>query len=145
MNKEQLLKNVNKNFGEEILMSIVNDTGVKLSHIEGNEDAKSALEESVIFPALNPKLFTGLRAPCKGILLYGPPGNGKTMLVRLKNFFIDITYYFKAKAVAGEANCTFFNISASTIMSKWVGDGEKMVKTLFQIARNAQPSIIFIG
>ncbi|KAI9366769.1 P-loop containing nucleoside triphosphate hydrolase protein [Zopfochytrium polystomum] len=108
---------------------VVNGPSVTWDDIVGLEAAKQALREIVVLPTLRPELFTGLRAPARGVLLFGPPGTGKTML---------------AKAVAHESKATFFSISASSLTSKYVGEGEKMVRTLFALARQLQPSVIFI-
>ncbi|XP_043701699.1 katanin p60 ATPase-containing subunit A-like 2 isoform X2 [Telopea speciosissima] len=102
---------------------------VKWESIKGLENAKRLLKEAVVMPIKYPKYFTGLLSPWKGILLFGPPGTGKTML---------------AKAVATECRTTFFNISASSVVSKWRGDSEKLVKVLFELARHHAPSTIFL-
>ncbi|KAD6453193.1 hypothetical protein R6Q59_014952 [Mikania micrantha] len=115
----------------EMINSIIVDRSpsVKWEDIAGLEKAKQALLEMVILPTKRKDLFTGLRRPAKGLLLFGPPGTGKTML---------------AKAVASESQATFFSISASSLTSKWVGEGEKLVRTLFAVAVSRQPSVIFM-
>ncbi|GAB7332759.1 hypothetical protein MBLNU13_g04496t1 [Cladosporium sp. NU13] len=102
---------------------------IKWEDVAGLEGAKEALKEAVILPIKFPHLFTGKRQPWKGILLYGPPGTGKSYL---------------AKAVATEANSTFFSVSSSDLVSKWMGESERLVKQLFNLARENRPSIIFI-
>jgi len=94
--------------------------GISWDDIAGLEFAKSSVQEIVVWPMLRPDLFTGLRGPPKGLLLFGPPGTGKTLI---------------GKTIATESNATFFSISASCLMSKWVGEGERMVRALFAVAR----------
>merc|ERR1719316_375987 len=97
---------------------------IKWSDVAGLEGAKEALKEAVILPVKFPQLFEGKRTPWKGILLYGPPGTGKSYL---------------AKATATEAEATFFSLSAADLISKWMGESEKMVRTLFEQAREQKP------
>jgi len=91
--------------------AIVTETpNVKWDDVAGLEGAKESLKEAVILPIKFPHLFTGKRVPWRGILLYGPPGTGKSFL---------------AKAVATEAKSTFFSVSSSDLVSKWMGESER--------------------
>ena len=116
--------------GETIQRDILQTSpDIKWDDVIELEEAKRLLKEAVVMPLKYPQLFTGLLSPWCGILLYGPPGTGKTML---------------AKAVASECNTTFFNISASSIVSKYRGDSEKLIRVLFELARYHAPSTVFM-
>nr|BAC40431.1 unnamed protein product [Mus musculus] len=115
----------------ELIMNEIMDHGppVHWDDIAGVEFAKATIKEIVVWPMMRPDIFTGLRGPPKGILLFGPPGTGKTLI---------------GKCIASQSGATFFSISASSLTSKWVGEGEKMVRALFAVARCQQPAVIFI-
>lgn len=124
------LRGVDKGAAKQILNEIVvHGDQVFWNDIAGLESAKSSLKEAVVYPFLRPDLFSGLREPARGMLLFGPPGTGKTML---------------ARAVATESQSTFFSISASSLTSKFLGESEKLVRALFQLAKKLAPSIIFV-
>ncbi|KAI3458072.1 hypothetical protein Pfo_014735 [Paulownia fortunei] len=107
-----------------------NEIGVSFSDIGALDEIKESLQELVMLPLRRPDLFNGgLLKPCRGILLFGPPGTGKTML---------------AKAIANEAGASFINVSMSTITSKWFGEDEKNVRALFTLAAKVSPTIIFV-
>ena len=97
--------------------------------IAGLEHAKAAVQELAVWPLMKPELFRGARAVPRGLLLFGPPGTGKTLIGR---------------AVASQCGATFFSISASSLTSKWIGEGEKMVRALFAVAAACEPAVIFV-
>lgn len=151
------LKNVDAKMIETISNEIMDQCDrVEWSSIAGLKYAKKVIEEAVVLPILRPDIFTGLRQPPRGVLLvskkksqslilcleknqietsstfyfqFGPPGTGKTLI---------------GKCIASQSESTFFSISASSLTSKWIGEGEKMVRALFAVAAAVQPSVVFI-
>ncbi|XBW36551.1 hypothetical protein QEN19_002127 [Hanseniaspora menglaensis] len=134
--EEEILKStpqidfkMGKQIFQEILVARSSQRPLEWNDIIGLENCKQQLKETIVFPFLRPDLFSGLREPINGLLLYGPPGTGKTML---------------AKCVAYQTESTFFNVSVSSITSKFLGESEKLVKGVFTLAAKLSPSIIFI-
>ncbi len=120
---------------EQELIKMISSTivtespNVKWIDIAGLENVKQAVREAIVLPIMKPQLFTGARKPWSGILLFGPPGCGKTLL---------------AKAAATECKATFFSASSADLLSKWLGESEKLISSLFKVARLQAPSLIFI-
>jgi SpoVK/Ycf46/Vps4 family AAA+-type ATPase len=133
-NNEEDIPEQYKGIDPKLIESIENDIiganiNVKWEDIAGLEFAKRTCQEIVVLPIISPHLFSGLRRLPKGLLLFGPPGTGKTLI---------------GKAIASQTGATFFSISASSLTSKWIGQGEKLVRALFAVASYRQPSVIFI-
>ena len=126
---ENLLK-MDRDIVERVVSEILERPAtIEWSHIAGLEHAKAAVQELAVWPLLKPELFRGARAVPRGLLLFGPPGTGKTLIGR---------------AVASQCGATFFSISASSLTSKWIGEGEKMVRALFAVAAACEPAVIFV-
>lgn len=120
---------------EQELLDMISGTivtespNVRWIEIAGLENCKQALREAIVLPMVKPELFTGARKPWSGILLFGPPGCGKTLL---------------ARAAATECKATFFSASSAELLSKWLGESEKLISALFKVARLKAPSLIFM-
>ncbi len=111
-------------------MEVVERPKVSFEDIGGLKQQKQELYESVILPLIEPELFKELGVePPKGVLLYGPPGCGKTLL---------------AKAVAGMSKATFIRVVGSEFVQKYVGEGARIVREVFKLAKKRAPSIVFI-
>lgn len=117
---------------KQIMQTVLDsDNKVQWEDVAGLEDAKKAMFDAIIFPIERPDIFSADSPikPWKGVLLYGPPGCGKTYI---------------AKAIANKAKATFFAASAADLLSKWLGESQKLVKTLYNVAEDKAPSIIFL-
>jgi Cdc6-like AAA superfamily ATPase len=125
-----LIENNDKNIVDTVMRDVVQrDLGVSFDDIAALSTAKRLLNEAIVLPLIMPEFFTGIRKPWKGVLLFGSPGTGKTLL---------------AKAVCGFNNSTFFSCSSSSLISKYRGESEKIVRCLFEAARHCAPSVVFL-
>jgi len=127
--EEEILTKEQQELREVISGTIITELpNIRWDDIAGLVECKQSLREAIVLPIMRPELFTVARRPWSGILLYGPPGCGKTLL---------------AQAAATECDATFFSASAAELLSKWLGESEKLISSLFKLARIEAPSIIF--
>jgi len=104
----------------------------RFEDVIGLDRAKEAIREAILWPAMaSPGLFSGVRSGPKGLLLYGPPGCGKTMLAR-------------AAAVELEADASFFHVRPGDVMSKFYGESQRRVQALEEVVREAAPAVVFL-
>ena len=108
---------------------VKNKPNIKWSDVAGLDEAKQSLKAALLFTTKFPQMHTYMRNPCRGILLFGLPGTGKSLLV---------------KALAAETDSTFYSVSSADLVSRWIGESEMLVYTLFHMARKTAPAIIFI-
>ncbi|GLI61849.1 hypothetical protein VaNZ11_004357 [Volvox africanus] len=131
--KQHLGRSLELNEFEQLLAAQVinpDHIEVEMQDVSGLESIVSDLETKLLYPLMRPELYrTTLWKQTKGVLLYGPPGTGKTML---------------AKALAKQSKCFFLNITVSSILSKWLGDANRLVRAVFSLAAKLEPCIIFI-
>ncbi|XP_058453559.1 katanin p60 ATPase-containing subunit A-like 2 [Malaya genurostris] len=121
-----------KDFADIVCRDLIKkDLHHRWNQVKGLDTAIKLLKESVITPLQYPQLFVGLAKPWRCVLLHGPPGTGKTLL---------------AKTLCSETrdSITFFNVTSATLISKWRGESEKLIRVLYDVARFYAPSIIFI-
>ena len=125
-----LYQSHDKGIVDTVIRDVVQrDLGISFDDIAALSGAKRLLSEAVILPLMIPEFFTGIREPWKGVLLFGPPGTGKTLL---------------AKAVCSLNQSSFFNCPSSSLVSKYRGESEKIVRCLFEAARLMAPSVVFL-
>ncbi|CAF2269501.1 unnamed protein product [Rotaria magnacalcarata] len=134
--KMNLPKSLVNNFNEYemcLLTDLINPNDIKVTwqDIGGLDEIIDNVRQTVIYPLQHPELFSQskLLTTPKGVLLYGPPGCGKTML---------------AKAIAREAGANFINLQVTSLLDKWYGESQKRTAAIFSLARKLQPTIIFI-
>lgn len=112
------------------MMELIDSPGIDYDMIGGLDDVLKEIIESVELPLTEPELFENIGIePPSGVLMYGSPGTGKTLI---------------AKAVASRAHATFIRMSGSDLVQKFIGEGARLVKDVFQLAREKSPSILFI-
>ena len=148
---DELLK-MDRDIVERVVSEILEaPAAIQWKDIAGLKHAKAAVQELAVWPLMKPELFRGARSVPRGLLLFGPPGTGKTLIGRAVASQCGATFFrcvyfilIPVWAIRMTLCFVFYSISASSLTSKWIGEGEKMVRALFAVARCCEPAVIFV-